>query len=488
MPKKSECQAAFCPSRTFIKDENKVSCKVCANSFHLSCLGLFLAPAEYVCESCKPDPRDAEIAELREKLRVANESVASKNAEILQLAKRLEISNEQVRKVIEKSRANQAESEARLLAKENEIANLKSRSNSAINPDQDVWDAYKKFMANEEPPKSGTGSSSGCGGTFGSFDTAGLSIYADNAGEKARSKYKCSTPLALGSDAAIFTLQGRKALRELPEFDGNPSRWPVFMHAFIDTTNAGNYSESENIPRLQKALKGKARDLVDEDLATTEVASKIMVDLESVFGNTDNVVVQLAHDLRKVKKCKSIADPNLIKLRSEVGRFNNTLVIMGREGDGNNSILLSEIEDKLGHFHFPTWTLNKNAIRLQFKREPNFRDLEHYLRHITKAIQVKTVEDLEAFGNSDNESVDDEQSIQYDSDYARERSTSESSESSHHQSPVDGEKVQPKKSSNWVEDESKHRQRGSTSLENHQEPNMHQPPNSGYLADNPWTR
>lgn len=429
-------------------------CENCLTWYHTFCM-----LGEFRCEKCnirKPtdddddhssdhssddetDPRDKQIADLQEMIRtaaVAAKNVeAAKDAEIVRLNQRIGVAQQQLRDAIAKAKADTDSMSVMLADKDNQIAELKrSSGGSGDNPDASVWDEYKAFMSST-PNQNSSGGSSGGGGTSGSTSGANfltgalgaLSIYDGKADEKARSKYKCTNAHVLGSPEAILILNARKSLRELPDFDGSPTNWPMFMHAFIETTQAGNYSESENISRLQKALKGKARNLVNDDLGTSEVASKIMLDLENVFGNTDNVVVQLAHDLRKIKKCDSVADPNLIKFRTEVGRFNNTLKVMGRESETVNAMLLAEVEDRLGPFHLPTWTLNKNGIRLQFNREPSFVDLEAYLRHITKGFQVKTMDDLNAFKLPDGKKQQHSKPKNVNAHQAGESSNSQSS-------------------------------------------------------------
>ncbi|XP_055585310.1 uncharacterized protein LOC129738151 [Uranotaenia lowii] len=46
--------------------------------------------------------------------------------------------------------------------------------------------------------------------------------------------------------------------RDLPTFDGNPADWPVFISTFTTTTLACGFNQTENLIRLQRALKGDA--------------------------------------------------------------------------------------------------------------------------------------------------------------------------------------------------------------------------------------
>ncbi|XP_067635274.1 uncharacterized protein [Eurosta solidaginis] len=60
-------------------------------------------------------------------------------------------------------------------------------------------------------------------------------------------------PASLGVHPPI-----RKVL-DLPEFHGSPEEWPMFSVAYKETTRLYAYTDLENLLRLQKALKTKAR-------------------------------------------------------------------------------------------------------------------------------------------------------------------------------------------------------------------------------------
>lgn len=47
---------------------------------------------------------------------------------------------------------------------------------------------------------------------------------------------------------------------DLPEFDGSPEKLPNFIAQFIESFNEYKYSNLQNVMRLTKALKGKAKE------------------------------------------------------------------------------------------------------------------------------------------------------------------------------------------------------------------------------------
>ncbi|XP_062554212.1 kinesin-related protein 12-like [Armigeres subalbatus] len=50
--------------------------------------------------------------------------------------------------------------------------------------------------------------------------------------------------------------------KELPAFTGNPAEWPLFWSSYETSTRICGYSDSENLMRLQRCLKGEARKAV----------------------------------------------------------------------------------------------------------------------------------------------------------------------------------------------------------------------------------
>lgn len=53
-----------------------------------------------------------------------------------------------------------------------------------------------------------------------------------------------------------------RKLQDLPQFSGEPEDWPMFSSTYAESTAVYNYTNLENSMRLQKSLKGQARDAV----------------------------------------------------------------------------------------------------------------------------------------------------------------------------------------------------------------------------------
>jgi hypothetical protein len=69
------------------------------------------------------------------------------------------------------------------------------------------------------------------------------------------------TAFPRNDDKMANILAHQSVAKDLPEFNGNPSEWPRFITRFKETNKLFEYSDEENLSRLSKALKGKAKDV-----------------------------------------------------------------------------------------------------------------------------------------------------------------------------------------------------------------------------------
>lgn len=90
---------------------------------------------------------------------------------------------------------------------------------------------------------------------------------------------------------------------ELPEFSGLPEQWPVFIAAFKQSSEAFGYSALQNIFRLQKCLKGVAREAVEYLLISPENVPELISTLEFRFGRPE---ILARSQMTKVRDLPSI--------------------------------------------------------------------------------------------------------------------------------------------------------------------------------------
>lgn len=54
-----------------------------------------------------------------------------------------------------------------------------------------------------------------------------------------------------------------RKLYDLPEFDGRPEHWPIFIASYRNSTGEFGYTNLENNFRIQKCVKGEARKAIE---------------------------------------------------------------------------------------------------------------------------------------------------------------------------------------------------------------------------------
>ena len=101
----------------------------------------------------------------------------------------------------------------------------------------------------------------------------------------------------------------RQTDSSLLTFSGAATEWPVFYQLFTTSTDACAFSDVENLARLNKSLKGKARELVQALLAIPQNVPSIIRTLQMRYGRQDIIVRSL---IKKVQALPSVDDKNLI--------------------------------------------------------------------------------------------------------------------------------------------------------------------------------
>lgn len=92
--------------------------------------------------------------------------------------------------------------------------------------------------------------------------------------------------------------------RDLPTFWGEPETWINFHRQLKKSTELCGCTEEENILRLQKKLRGKAKEAVESLLVTSCSFDEIIGTLEKRFGRPQMIMKFL------IQKARSVAAPN----------------------------------------------------------------------------------------------------------------------------------------------------------------------------------
>jgi hypothetical protein len=147
----------------------------------------------------------------------------------------------------------------------------------------------------------------------------------------------------------------RRKLRDLPNFDGNPMEWPLFVSQFNMTTKTDRVSQEDNIYRLQKCLKGKAKEAVQSMLLVAGNVDLVLKTLERRFGRADVVVESLIQKVKGVPACKDGKPEMFIDLSDMLNNLVSTMVNMKCEKYLCSPELLREVARKIPPTYQQTW-------------------------------------------------------------------------------------------------------------------------------------
>ncbi|CAG9102677.1 unnamed protein product [Plutella xylostella] len=108
----------------------------------------------------------------------------------------------------------------------------------------------------------------------------------------------------LASAIALAAKAGQRATpryhTELPFFAGSHHEWLSFRAAYYET--AEDFTETENVARLRRSLRGRAKEAVENLLILNARATDIMRALESRFGRPDSIAMSELDRLRALPR------------------------------------------------------------------------------------------------------------------------------------------------------------------------------------------
>ena len=135
--------------------------------------------------------------------------------------------------------------------------------------------------------------------------------------------------------------------RDLPTFSGRPEEWPLFAKMYVLTTEECGLSDSENLVRLQKALKDDARDAVLSMLTLPDNVGQVMRTLELRFGRNDMIIASVIQKVQALGAVKHGDFEGLIAFATAVQTVVSTMQLLKSDGHMFNPQLRQELVSKL---------------------------------------------------------------------------------------------------------------------------------------------
>lgn len=142
-------------------------------------------------------------------------------------------------------------------------------------------------------------------------------------------------------------LMRQSTSKDLPIFAGDPMDWPNFISQFNESTELCKYSKRENMCRLQRCLRGKARDSVEYLLKFPEQLDKVVTVLERRFGRSEYIIEEIVRKISQIPYIKEYQFEALIDFANKVLNLVATIQSLGHHGQFYNTQVLNEMINKL---------------------------------------------------------------------------------------------------------------------------------------------
>uniref|UniRef100_A0A336LWI0 CSON002273 protein n=1 Tax=Culicoides sonorensis TaxID=179676 RepID=A0A336LWI0_CULSO len=154
-----------------------------------------------------------------------------------------------------------------------------------------------------------------------------------------------------------YHLAARQSLsKDLPLFHGYTDEWPIFISSFKRTTEICGFTDDENIIRLEKALKGEARDKVASQLTLPSCVSNILKTLEMIYGRPEHILKSQIKHAQNLPNVRMNEMKTLVNLSVAVDNICATMTASNLTNYYNNPFLVDELIEKLPPDYKISWS------------------------------------------------------------------------------------------------------------------------------------
>ncbi|XP_055589038.1 uncharacterized protein LOC129741339 [Uranotaenia lowii] len=178
----------------------------------------------------------------------------------------------------------------------------------------------------------------------------------------------------------VQQLAARHVSKELPVFTGDPMDWPLFISTYRNSTEVCGYSESENLLRLQRSIKGIAKEAVSSFLLHPSTVPKVIHTLQTLYGKPEQIVHHMVCKVRASPAPKGDRMETLVSFGLMVQNLCSHLKAVGLENHLSNPTLLQELVAKLPPTAMFSWALFQELIP-----NPDLTVFGRFMERITSA-------------------------------------------------------------------------------------------------------
>jgi hypothetical protein len=160
---------------------------------------------------------------------------------------------------------------------------------------------------------------------------------------------KATSSIRSSELSELAVLMKLSHVADLPPFSGSCKNWPYFLAVFKRTTAIASIDDETNVGRLDKALSGEARELVEDQLTYGLDPKGIISVLERRYGNKEMLLMSLSADLINFLRIQSLKDPNLRRFAVATRTYVAQLKTLDLKDELNSCLLVSFLHEKLSN-------------------------------------------------------------------------------------------------------------------------------------------
>lgn len=174
----------------------------------------------------------------------------------------------------------------------------------------------------------------------------------------------------------LVKIMTQQQLEILPEFDGDPTMWPIFYEMFESSTKQGKFTDLDNLRRLRKCLKGEALKRVKGKLISPKCVNDVMTDLKMYYGNRTSLVTKLATRIMKIPGPDMNNYDSVINYRVELSNALSVMKHMEANQYLSDPLLVHNLKHNLSDQL--RWKFDRHCKHI-LKRDPDEVGYEDYV-------------------------------------------------------------------------------------------------------------
>ncbi|KAI8429320.1 hypothetical protein MSG28_007815 [Choristoneura fumiferana] len=183
--------------------------------------------------------------------------------------------------------------------------------------------------------------------------------------------------------------------RELPYFTGDSIEWLHFKSAYDESTSICKFSDSENLWRLRKSLRGDAKEAVTDLLIGNTPPAAVMEALELRFGRPEVIILNLTTQLKKLPALPTTYQYDLINFSIKVNNCIATIRALNQQDYLRSPELASAVLSKLPSTLIGKWT--DFAYQKLAEGKPRLEILGTFLKHEAEMLSLVGMTQLRDF-------------------------------------------------------------------------------------------